>query len=318
MTTRFTVKVPATSANLGPGFDCMGIALNVFNEMTVEVGRPFSVRIEGESASLLPADERNSVVQTIHRVFERVGATNAPREWALSLLNHIPVASGLGSSATAIVGGILLANAMLKRYEPERTMTRSEQFDFATELEGHPDNVTPALQGGACVVCIDDYGAQTFPLPIPPNLHFVVATPYFMLPTEESRHVVPKQVSRADAVYNISQAARLVAALASGNLDWLRIGFGDRLHEPYRRPLIPGFDEVHRTAIRAGAVTTTLSGAGPSVLAWCDNDGTAWQVADQITLTWREHNVPCRTEVYQVCTAETKVQVSEVDGSADL
>lgn len=312
MSARFTVRVPATSANLGPGFDCMGIALNLFNEMTVEVGVPFSVVIEGESSSLLPANRENTVVKTMFTVFERTQSTQVPQDWRLTLTNHIPVASGLGSSATAIVGGILLANAMLEQYDPTRAMTRAGQLQLAAELEGHPDNVTPAMQGGACLICVDDHGAQTFPLPIPDHLFFVVAIPYFMLPTEESRNVVPRSVSRADAVYNVSQAARLVLALSSGQLEMLRIGFGDRLHEPYRRALIPGFAEVHKAATRAGAVTTTLSGAGPSVLAWCDNEAAAWQVADQMTLTWREHNVPCRTDVYQACKTETRVEVSAI------
>lgn len=309
MSHRFTVRVPATSANLGPGFDCMGVALNLFNEMSIETGHPFSVEIEGEAASLLPTNEQNSVVDTIYKVFDRVGATKVPREWKLRLVNHIPIASGLGSSATAIVGGILLANALLVQYEPERAMSQEEQLNFATELEGHPDNVTPAIQGGACLSCVDDHAIQTFPLPVPKHLYFVVAVPYFMLPTEESRTVVPQQISRQDAIYNISQAGRLVLALSTGKLDILRGGFGDKLHEPYRRPLIPGFAEVHKAATRAGALTTTLSGAGPSILAWCDDEATAWQVADEITLAWREHNVPCRTEVYQTCHTETAVEV---------
>lgn len=303
----FTVQVPATSANLGPGFDCMGVALNLFNEMTVEAERPFEVDIEGESASLLPTNRDNAVVQTMQVLFDRVGAAAIP-DFKLRLVNRIPVASGLGSSATAIVGGLLLANALVEWYEPKRALSRTELQDLATELEGHPDNVTPALRGGACLICNDDKGgSQTFAIPVPDNLFFVVAVPYFMLPTKESRNVVPMTVPREDAVYNISQAARLALALGTGQLDILRGGFGDKLHEPYRRSLVPGWKDVHQKAIRAGAIATTLSGAGPSMLAWCDDESTAWQVADQMTLTWREHNIPARTEVYQASAKETTV-----------
>lgn len=311
MSVRFTVRVPATSANLGPGFDCMGIALNLFNEMSIETGQPFSIEIEGESAELLPRNEENVVVQTMFKVFNHVGATRVPRDFKLHLVNHIPIASGLGSSATAIVGGILLANAMLEHFEPGRVMSNEEQLLFATDMEGHPDNVTAAFRGGACLSCVDQHGLQTFTLPIPNNLFFVVAIPYFMLPTEEARHILPKQVSREDAIYNISQASRLVLALSSGQLELLKVGFGDRLHEPYRRPLIPGFSDIHKAATKAGALTTTLSGAGPSILAWCDSETRASVVADEITRTWRELNVPCRTEVYQVCLSQTGVAVLE-------
>jgi homoserine kinase len=287
----------------------MGIALNVFNEMTLRVGVPFAVHISGESETLLPRDRSNAVVQAMDALFARVQSPLVPTEFELFLVNRIPVAAGLGSSASAIVGGLLLANALVEYYDPEQALSPSDLLALAVELEGHPDNVAPALRGGAVLTCQDDYGLHTFSIPVPDHLYFVVAVPYFTLRTEESRTVVPQQVSRSDAVHNIAQASRLTLALATGNLDLLRGGFGDRLHEPYRLSLIPGYREVKRAASRAGAITTTLSGAGPSMLAWCDAEHTAWQVADQMTLTWREHGVPCRTEVYQVCSRETVVEV---------
>ncbi|MBX6352616.1 MAG: homoserine kinase [Thermoflavifilum sp.] len=307
----FTVRVPATSANLGPGFDCMGIALALFNEMTLRPGRPFALHISGESASLLPRDRKNAVVQAMEYLWERCGSERVPREFELHLHNRIPVAAGLGSSASAIVGGLLLANAVVAHYDPVRALRQADVLALAVELEGHPDNVAPALLGGAILTCQDDHGLHTFSIPVPDHLCFVVAVPYFTLRTEESRTVVPTQVSRADAIHNIAQASRLTLALVTGNLDLLRGGFGDKLHEPYRLSLIPGYHEVKRAASRAGAITTTLSGAGPSMLAWCDTETVAWQVADQMTLTWREHGVPCRTEVHRVCRRETTVEMRE-------
>ncbi|MBX5436473.1 MAG: homoserine kinase [Alicyclobacillaceae bacterium] len=302
------VRVPATSANLGPGFDCMGVALELFNEMSVEVGSPFAVDIAGESAHLLPTDRSNAVVRAMDALLERVGSRRVPSDWRLRLVNRIPVGAGLGSSASAIVGGLLLANALVEHFDRERALSRRELLEMAIAMEGHPDNVTPALQGGACLSCPDERGVRTVHLPVPDHLRFVVAVPYFTLYTEDSRRVVPDVVSRADAVYNIAQAARLTLALSTGDLSLLRGGFGDKLHEPYRQKLIPGYEEVRRAAIRAGAIAITLSGAGPSVLAWCDEEGAAWQVADQMTLTWREHGIPCRTEVYRACRQETVVE----------
>lgn len=304
----FRVRVPATSANLGPGFDCMGVALGVFNEMRADVGHPFSVNIAGESAEMLPTDKSNAVVKAIVTVFNQVGISEIPWNWRLSLHNDIPVGSGLGSSATAIVGGVLLGNALVNHFYPGKAMHRSDVLALAVELEGHPDNVTPALLGGACLSCLDDHGLRTLTIPVPPNLYFVVATPYFTLYTEDSRRVLPQQVSREDAVYNVAQAARLTLALTTGDISLLRGGFGDRLHEPYRQQLIPGYAEVRRVALRNGAVAATLSGAGPSMLAWCEDEASALTAADAMTLEWREHGIPCRTDVYKAHTGETVVE----------
>lgn len=305
-----SVRVPATSANLGPGFDCMGIAIELFNEMSVETGQPFSVEISGESANLLPATRENAVVKTMQVLFDRAGCSDLGDDWKLTLTNNIPVASGLGSSASAIVGGLLLANALVADAGRDKLSNR-QLLDIAVELEGHPDNVAPALLGGASLSYVDDHGTHTFAVPVPTALCLVVAVPYFTLHTEHSRTVVPATVSRADAVYNIAQASRLTLALCTGNLELLRGGFADRLHEPYRQPLVPGYADVRRAAIRGGALALTLSGAGPSLLAWCADEGAAWQVADQMTLSWREHGIPCRAEVYRPCLQETVVHVME-------
>ncbi|MCL6599998.1 MAG: homoserine kinase [Alicyclobacillus macrosporangiidus] len=306
---RFRVRVPATSANLGPGFDCMGIALGLCNEMELEVRGPFSVHVEGEGAALLPRDRTNAVVQAIDRVLDLTPAADVPRDWRLRLTNGIPVAAGLGSSASAIVGGLLLANALLARYAPEHQWSRQQLLDLAVEMEGHPDNVTPALLGGAWLSVVDGRQARSFALPIPEALVFTAAVPNFPLRTEDARRVLPTAIPREDAVWNTAQAARLTLALSTGQLDLLKGGFGDRLHEPYRRRLIPGCEEVRQAAIRAGAITTTLSGAGPTLLAWCDSEGTASQVADEMTLVWREFNIECYTYVLQPRRSETRVEV---------
>ncbi len=308
---KLEVQVPATSANLGPGFDCLGVALRLFNKMTILPNSHFEVVITGEAAEQLPRTRNNVVVQAIDTVLDHVNATSVPRNFKLILQNDIPVAGGLGSSASAIVGGLLLGNGLVNIYEPEKQLTSKQIFALATDMEGHPDNVSPALFGGGSLTWQDGSDLRYIRFPLPDVLCFVVATPYFPLLTEASRNVVPTTVARSDAVYNIAQASRLMIALCTGNLNLLRGGFGDKLHEPFRRALIPGCQEVQKAAIRGGAVATTLSGAGPSLLAWCDSTDIAWNVADEMTLAWREHGIPCRTEVFFVCNEETSVKIED-------
>lgn len=309
MSLQFYVKVPATSANLGPGFDCLGIALNLYNEMTLIVDEPFSVTIHGEAENELPQDASNSVVVAIRTLLTRVHAQLVPTNWRVVLNNHIPIASGLGSSASAIVGGLLLGNALLLHYESEKALTSMEVLRLATELEGHSDNVAPALFGGGSLTWFEADELRYTSFPLPEELMFVVATPYFPLRTDISRQAVPQTVRREDAVFNIAQASRLMIALATNQLRLLRGGFGDKLHEPYRIPLIPGCADVRKAAMAGGALTTTLSGAGPSQLAWCDSEAIARQVADRMTLTWRENGMPCRTDIYHANSTETVVNM---------
>lgn len=299
MRRRFEVSVPATSANLGPGFDCMGIALRLYNDIELETGAPFEVVLEGEGTELLPTDRGNVVIAAIDKLLDEVGATRVPRDWRVRMVNRIPVGSGLGSSASAIVGGLVIGNALAQAFQPECAISTADVLRMAAEMEGHPDNVTPALLGGATLSCPDDIGTHNFSIPIPSHLHFVVAVPYFALYTEESRKVVPTSFSRSAAVFNSSQSARLILAMTTGNLAILRGGFGDKLHEPYREPLIPGYADVKRQALHAGALAVTLSGAGPSMLAWCDEEHKAWEAADEMTLAWREHGIACETHVFQ-------------------
>lgn len=309
MSLLFQVKVPATSANLGPGFDCLGIALDLYNEMTLITDEPFAVAIYGEGENELAQDGSNSVVVAIRTLLQRTEATVVPANWRVVLNNHIPIASGLGSSASAIVGGLLLANAMVRYFEPTKALSAMDVLRLATEMEGHPDNVAPALFGGGSLTWFETDELRYTSFPLPSSLVFVVATPYFPLRTEVSRQVVPQTVTRQDAVFNIAQASRLMIALTTNQLRLLRGGYGDKLHEPYRIPLIPGCIDVRKAAMAAGALTTTLSGAGPSQLAWCDNADTARQVADRMTLTWRENGMPCRTDIYHASTSETLVTV---------
>ncbi|GMA62260.1 homoserine kinase [Alicyclobacillus fastidiosus] len=308
MIRKLTVRVPATSANLGPGFDCLGLALDLFNSFTLVLDEPFRIEVTGESAERLPRGEENVVVQAMRRVFQDAGlAAQSLPAFSLHLDNQIPVSSGLGSSASAIVGGLVLGNALVREIAPQKELPVERILGIATEMEGHPDNVAPALFGGGVLAFHDKAGLRTTPVPIPRDLRFVAATPDFALSTEQARKVLPTTYPRGEVVENIAQCARLMLALSTHDLDLLRGGLVDYLHEPYRRPLVPGADEVASAAVDAGAFSVTISGAGPTLLAWCTAEH-AITVADEMTLAWLNAGIPCRTLVLEPALTATAAQ----------
>ena len=276
-----TVAAPATSANMGPGFDCLGIALDIWNTVTVEVGgRGFE--IEGEGADELPADESNLVWQSIARVFEESGK-HMP-DMALRCRNDIPTTRGLGSSSAALVAGLTAGNRLCG--EP---FERDDLLQLAASIEGHPDNVAPAIFGGmqiavthdapAVIVHDDDYAYNATapattaprvvaaPVPTPDDLSAALYIPDSPMPTEEARGLLGPEVSRSDAVFNIGRAALLVRAMATGDLSHLDLATDDRLHQPARRAIFFPMYNIIRAALNAGALGAFLSGAGSTVLA---------------------------------------------------
>ncbi len=257
------VKVPATSANLGPGFDCLGMALCLFNELDVEPADDFSVELEGEGSASIPTDRTNLTVASMERVYQAVGKSLP----ALRVVerNGIPLDRGLGSSAAAIVAGLVAANALL-----DFPLSRDEVAALATGIEGHPDNVVPCLCGGL-TACAMDGGQPRFMLSRPAErFRYAALVPDFFLSTKRAREVLPGEFSRADAVHNVGRAVLQWAALTSGQPDLLRTGSQDRLHQPYRSALIPGWEEVTALALASGAHSYWLSGAGPTILAVYD------------------------------------------------
>lgn len=261
---------------MGPGFDCMGIALDLWNELHAEPASKTTVEISGFGADFLPRDETNLVIKCIRMLFDRCD-TPFPGIH-LSLVNRIPIAAGLGSSAAALVGGLLIANALL-----DSPYSRAEILRLAVEDEGHPDNVAPAFLGGAMLAYLHEDGVTNVNLPLRDNFTFVAVTPSFPLLTETARAVLPDQVSRADAVFNIAHASFLTAALTTGNVPLLRRALSDRMHQDARKPLIPGFDAVVQAAIAAGAIGAVLSGAGPTLLAFVEGGPLAGSVAKAMT-----------------------------------
>ena len=257
---KILVKVPATSANLGPGFDALGLALDLWNEAAFAPADDFRVEIEGEGANRLPKDQRNSIVDAALQVYKMVGKTCNGLH--VHCINRIPLTSGLGSSSAAMLTGLLGANALLG--EP---FSRDELLKVAVENEGHPDNVAPAMLGGLVASAIVDGKIITRKMNVG-AMAITIVTPDFHFPTKQARAALPKQIPMKDAVHNISRAVLVTKALECGDLELLAQVMDDALHQPYRLPLIPGACEAMDAAKKAGAAAVALSGAGPSLIAF--------------------------------------------------
>lgn len=265
---RVHVRIPATSANLGPGFDALGLALALYNEVVAEERQGVSVKIEGEGADRLPRDASNVVARGVELAYEAAG--RAFRGCALECVNRIPAARGLGSSAAAWVGGLVAGNALLGS-----PLSRDTLLVLAARAEGHPDNVAAAIFGGLTVSCGTPDGVTAVTLPVPANLAWVVLVPEVTSATAEARALLPRSVPREDAVFNVQRVALLLAGLQAALPAALSVALEDRLHQPYRLKLFPWMPEVVTAARAAGALGCVLSGAGPSLLAVVAGDGGA-------------------------------------------
>jgi len=258
------VRIPATTANCGPGFDSLGIACTLYNDVELELTGPddmVQITVTGDGADSLPLNDRNLVLRSVRTVLDQAGAGHVGIR--LALHNNIPLSRGLGSSSAAIVGGLTAANAVVgKRF------SQDELLDMATKLEGHPDNVAPALLGGFTVCVMQGERVTCLRLPVPKELKLVVCIPDFRLSTNKARQAIPASVPHPDAVYNVSRTALLVGALASGQLKYLADALDDKLHQPYRAALIPGMADVFAAGKKAGALGVAMSGAGPSLMAY--------------------------------------------------
>jgi homoserine kinase len=255
------VSIPATSANLGPGFDSMGLALGLSNSVEItETDDALTVDIQGEGAGATPENETNLIVQAAYTVFRRLDYR--PRGLHFTLSNVIPLASGLGSSAASLVGGMVAANCLL-----DQPLSGDELLALAVEAEGHPDNVCPAFLGGLVISSYLDDHLTYHKMPIKP-MEVALVLPAIRSKTHDMRAILPKSVLLTDAAANIGRAVMVAHALSDGDYDLLADAMQDRLHEPYRRASIPGFDQAVEGALEAGAAAVALSGAGPSLIAF--------------------------------------------------
>jgi homoserine kinase len=294
MNKKVTVQVPATSANLGPGFDILGIALHWFNDVAFE-GQQFingthkSVRslaidIEGEGADLLPRNDSNLVAKAACKVFEK--AKRWPTLLHIRLTNRIPLSRGLGSSAAATLGGMAAANALIGK-----PLKGDEILEMAVHMEGHPDNIVPAFVGGLCVSGLFSHKTWYYKLKTPVGLRAVVCSPAKPLATSHARRVLPSQIPFNAAVFTASRVAFLLGALTQKKYEWLGQAQEDVLHQPARAKLIPGLMDAIREAKKAGAYGAALSGAGSSVMAFV-KPGLGKSVGPAMQRVFAAHNIP--------------------------
>lgn len=262
------VSIPASSANLGPGFDVLGLSLNLRNTVSLRAAERDTVTITGEGSQRLARGRHNMVVRSIDRFYEHIGAARPALEVGMS--NIVPLSRGLGSSSAAIVGGLWAANLF-----SGAGLSKEELFPLAVELEGHPDNVAAALFGGLTIAYKSKAGYGALSLKPAERLRAVLLIPSFKLSTAVARKALPESVSYPDAVFNISRACLLVTLL-TGDFDAeSRLAFEDRLHQPYRAGLIENFDDILDECYAAGAMGAALSGAGPTIIAFADENTVA-------------------------------------------
>ena len=305
---KVVVDVPATTANLGPGFDCLGAALDLNNRFAMRRieggGERFELIIEGTEGSHLRGGPENLVYRAAQRVWKAAGLEPVALEARVRLA--VPPARGLGSSATAIVAGLMGANALVG--EP---LSKEKLLELAIDIEGHPDNVVPSLLGGLCMTAkAASQRWRVVRCEWTPSVKAVVAIPSIRLSTSEARRAMPKAIPVGDAVVNLGALTLLLQGLRTGNGDLISDGMHDRLHEPYRWRLIKGGDQVKQAAMDAGAWGCAISGAGPSVLALCEKDkGPA--VSRAMVKAWEAAGVASRAPVLNLQTSGSHWQPAD-------
>ncbi len=291
------VKVPATSANLGPGFDVLGVALPLYNEVTMAINGggwtaakraiSISIDIEGEGFDTLPRDESNLVVRAAYRVFEI--ARRWPGTLKIKAINRIPLARGMGSSSAATIAGICAANKLCGN-----PLSEQQLLNLATTIEGHPDNVVPAIAGGFCISAFMEQETRYLKFKAPSGLRAVICIPQKPLSTREARRVLPSRVPLSAAVFTSSHVAFLLGALLQRKYEWLGFAMDDVIHQPARAALLPGLKDTIAEAKKAGAYGAALSGAGSSIIAFSKPGRVARHVGQSMQRRLAARGIPSR------------------------
>ena len=287
------LQIPATSANLGAGFDALGLALSFYNTAEMEENDVLDIKSLDNTA--VPEDEKNLIYISAKDLYEVCG--KKLKGLTLRQTNAIPMARGLGSSSACIIAGLVGANKMLG--EP---LTKDDLVDLAAQIEGHPDNTAPALLGGIVTAVFDGRKVHWVKQEVYTRLKFAAIIPDFELKTEKARACLPKEVAHKDAVYNLSRAALFSASLLTGKFENLRTAVDDRLHQPYRMELIPNVKEVFDIAYTHGAYAAYISGAGPTVMAIADESNKFFAGKLQFSLenaglgSWKVHELSIDNE----------------------
>jgi homoserine kinase len=300
---KVTVSVPATTANIGVGFDCLGAALTMANEfqfVVVDSNTKLKIIVEGEEADKVGLGDSNLIYRSLVQFYQHIQQT--PPHLEITIKLGVPLSRGFGSSATAIVGGLLGANSLAGN-----PLSQAEIMHMAIAIEGHPDNVVPALLGD-CLLSVEDGGAwQISQIPWHQDIIPIVAIPNFELSTREAREVLPRQYSRSDAIFNISRMGLLIRGLETNNPNWLKTALADKLHQPYRQKLITGYQQVEQAALTAGAYGLVISGAGPTLLALA-NPERVEQVVKSMKSAWEDIGIKSQVRSLAINRSGAKVR----------
>lgn len=302
---KVSVKVPATTANLGPGFDIVGMALPIYNTITIEEtvlpGTGVEINVISDGISIdefalehIPLDENSIVYKAVELLYNSIGQT--PSELKITIKSGIPVAKGLGSSASVIVGALIAANELLGKPADDLAL-----LSIACELEGHPDNITPAFVGGLVISSQEDDGSVVYrKLEWPNEWAITVCIPDFELSTDIARSVLPKEVPLKDAVYNAQRLAMFVEAVHTKDSELLKLSLKDKLHQPYRMKLIQGFDEIIEVFKHNDDVYgCVISGAGSSILV-ISNKNNLEKIQSDVREIWTSLNIKCDIKTLNV------------------
>lgn len=299
---KVTVKVPATTANLGPCFDCLGMALPIYNEITIEEtvmpGSGIEIEIfndkDGSENLFIPTDENNIVYKAVELLYNSIG--QVPSELKITIKSSIPIARGLGSSASVIVGGLIAANELLGK--PADT---DAILSIASEVEGHPDNIVPAVLGGLVLSSIENDGSIVYrKIEWPKEWKLMVAIPDYELATNISRSVLPQEVSIKDAAFNLKRSAMLIEAIKEKDVKLMKFALQDKIHQPYREKLVPGLSEIiEQLKNEEKVLGCVLSGAGPSVLIILE-DSVKEQIKQKVSEIWNNQNVNVDIKTYDI------------------
>ena len=306
---KVTVKVPATTANIGPGFDCLGLALPIYNEITVEEtvmpgsGVEINIiqEIETYDTLSIPKDENNIVYKAIELLYNFIGQTAS--DMKITIKTNIPVTRGLGSSAAVIVGGLIAANELLGSPADEAVL-----LSIASEVEGHPDNVTPAMMGGFCVASLDEDGSVPYSkIDWPEDWKLTVLIPDYELDTKIARSILPEAISIPDAAFNIRKSSMLIDAVYRQDAELMKKCLKDKLHQPYRQELIKGFKELTELLENKDDILgCVISGAGPTIMVISKNDGFE-KVENEVKQIFADYNVDCDIRTLDIENEGSKV-----------
>lgn len=302
---KISVKVPATTANFGSGFDCFGMALPLYNIITIEEtvlpGTGIEINIISETddddefaIEHIPKDENNIIYKAVEMLYNSIG--QSPSELKINIKSQIPIAKGLGSSASIIVGGLLAANELLGKPADEAAL-----LSIATEVEGHPDNVVPAIVGGFTMTSQEEDGSIVYrKLPWPEEWHLTICIPDYELATDISRSVLPKEVPLQDAAFNARRTAMFIEALHTKDAELMKLALQDKLHQSYRTKLVPGLQDImDNLKHEENVIGCVLSGAGPSILIVSQRNNLE-KIKSIVSETWANYNVKTNIQTFKV------------------